>query len=254
MNRVTVLSVVLLVGMFCSVRPSFAEPAWGGNCLACHGDWQGGLVGVWDEDTTADPDESGTGAPDRGTLKVFRAYRGETRDLTSEVLGLNSADTFAVEMTRFHFSGVEHGAPLAHSPDCAWPEWGEPAGYYTQPYIRYVWDSDPTEFAYAIDIEADAPLDYYDLVVAVAGKSAADGALFYSEEHFYLQVVIAGDLDDDGDVQLDDYATFQGCLNGPEVTEPPPGCEAEDFANADFDRDGDVDLGDFATFADNFTD
>ena|GEM_PF-2701933 len=63
---------------------------------------------------------------------------------------------------------------------------------------------------------------------------------------------LPGDLDDDGDVDLADYATFEGCLVGPDVLTPPGGCTQEDFYQADMDHDGDVDLGDFSEFQEAF--
>ena len=52
----------------------------------------------------------------------------------------------------------------------------------------------------------------------------------------------AGDLDDDGDVDLADVAWFTSCLGGPEVA------LGQDCAVADFDADADVDLADYAQF------
>jgi hypothetical protein len=62
----------------------------------------------------------------------------------------------------------------------------------------------------------------------------------------------SGDLDCDGDVDLGDFATLAVCFGGPDVTTPPVGCSAAEFAGSDLDGDGDVDLSDFSSFAVNF--
>lgn len=56
-----------------------------------------------------------------------------------------------------------------------------------------------------------------------------------------------GDLDEDGDTDLIDWASYQDCFSGPDVP-PTPECEA-----ADLDEDNDVDVDDFSIFLDNFT-
>ncbi|MCK4342299.1 MAG: hypothetical protein KAY37_11320 [Phycisphaerae bacterium] len=61
------------------------------------------------------------------------------------------------------------------------------------------------------------------------------------------------DFDADCDVDIVDFEVFSGCLAGPDVTEPPPGCDPLNFAAADLANDGDVDLEDFATFQTSFT-
>ncbi|MCB9849204.1 MAG: exo-alpha-sialidase [Phycisphaerales bacterium] len=58
---------------------------------------------------------------------------------------------------------------------------------------------------------------------------------------------VGGDTDADGDVDLDDYARFADCLNGP------AGGLAPNCACSDLDGDGDVDMLDFATFQLSFT-
>ena len=57
-----------------------------------------------------------------------------------------------------------------------------------------------------------------------------------------------GDIDSDGDVDLEDYQRFQSCHSGPDVPPSDPNCDA-----ADFDRDNDVDMRDFTAFQDGFT-
>lgn len=51
------------------------------------------------------------------------------------------------------------------------------------------------------------------------------------------------DTDDDGDVDLVDFGTFQNCFNGPNRTPRQADCDI-----VDFDLDGDVDLVDFGAF------
>jgi len=64
---------------------------------------------------------------------------------------------------------------------------------------------------------------------------------------FRLGADLVGDFDEDGDVDDDDWATFQGCFSGPNNTRP-PGCRP-----CDLDGDDDVDLIDYATFQTNYT-
>ena len=59
--------------------------------------------------------------------------------------------------------------------------------------------------------------------------------------------VLAGDYDDDGDIDMTDYAEFSDCLTGPEGGTL-PGCAGFDFA-----EDVDVDLTDFALFQEYYT-
>ncbi len=63
-----------------------------------------------------------------------------------------------------------------------------------------------------------------------------------------IVVTAPGDMDDDDDVDLDDYVVFAPCMAGPNETLPPAGCHYLDFACADLDDDGDVDAADFAWF------
>ncbi len=246
MRRLVNPLIVLLL-MLCVARTAVAEPAWGVNCLSCHGEWQVGALTVFGEDAVADPDESGTGAPDRGPLPVFRVAPGQAKTLHAEVLGLESADTYAVELKRLRFPGVVSGGELSYTDDCGWAYWGEPGKYYTDPAIGYTWGYGPTTFAFDIGVNFDAPEDYYDLVFAVVGKFGDGGGLFSTEEHLYLQVTstpLLGDLDGDGDVDLDDFDIFVACFTesgGDSGGRIIAGCE-----HCDIDGDDDIDCADWA--------
>jgi len=242
-RALAVLSVVLLGAGFAA-----GEPAWGSNCLSCHGLLTADVIHVFGEDGLADPDESATGAPDRGTLKVFRTYRGVTTSLTAAVPVLAEADTYAIQLKRLRFAGVESGGQLAYSADCDWPEWGETPSYYTHPAIAHRWPTGPTNFSYDIMVEPDAGLDYYDLVLAVAGEFAADAGLFYCEEHFYLQVLASqpGDANCDGQVNFGDINPFILRLSSEaQYAATYPSCPE---ANADINGDGTVDFADINPF------
>ena len=253
MKRVSFLPIAALL-VFCVARTALGAPAWGGNCLSCHNEWCTDTLYVVGEDATADPDESATGAPDRGTLKVFQVLPGEVKALLADIVGLNADDSYAVALKRLRFPGVESGGLLTCTGDCDWAQWENPGNHYSDPAIGYAWGSGPTIFTFDIAVEPDASYDYYDLVFAVAGKAKDTGGLFYAEEHFYLQVlVLPGDLDEDGDVDLIDFAAFSNCLAGPGNATPPGGCAQPAFDAFDLDSDSDVDLDDFAAFSVYFT-
>ena len=73
----------------------------------------------------------------------------------------------------------------------------------------------------------------------------------YIEFGPFVPETLAGDWDDDGDVDLRDYQKFEDCLSvsGPDGGPPAPNC-LESF---DFDDDSDVDVGDFGGFQMAFT-
>lgn len=72
---------------------------------------------------------------------------------------------------------------------------------------------------------------------------------FSGDQFFTVFVPIPGDFDDDGDVDLDDYAFLADCLAGPNTSPTPTIATSGDCLDAfDFDSDTDVDLSDAGAF------
>jgi len=243
-----VCGATVMVLAVLAVRAASAAPAWGGNCLSCHGQLLPQTLSVFDYDTLADPDESLTGAPDRGILPVFQAARGQVRPMRLQVSGLAEGDRYAVQLRRLRVPGVEIGGRLYYFADCDWAEWGEQASYYTEPDIGYTWGDGPEQFSYEIRVEPASTYDYYDLVFAVAGRLEPEGELFYWEEHFYLQVfnVVPGDVNCDGLVNSFDIDAFVQALTDPSgYAASYPRCSR---MNADCNSDGVVNVFDIDPF------
>ena len=170
---ILLLLVAILSG---SAGPVLAEPAFGNNCLSCHSQLQTDKLVIFGQDTMADPNESATGAPDRGVLPVFQALRGQVKAFHAQVENLSANDTYAVQLTRLRYPGVENGGTLVYEGDCDWPEWGESAVYYSEPVVAYHWSEGPASFAFDISVAPGAGADYYDLLFAVAGCLTATEA------------------------------------------------------------------------------
>jgi hypothetical protein len=244
MKCVALVPVVLLLGLG---QTAYAEPAWGASCLSCHGQWQPELLFIFGHDTMADPDESATGAPDRGPLPVFQTYPGGTGTLRVEVTGLQVDDTYAVTLKRLRFPGVVSGGQLSYSGDCDWAEWGTAAYYYSDPAQGYRWGSGPTSFTFDLNVGTDAGKDYYDLVLSVAGRFGDTRDLFCGEQHLYLQVrTRPGDTNCDGLVNVFDIDPFVLALTNPsDYAEIYDNC---DIMSADVDGNGVINVFDIDPF------
>ncbi len=180
---------VLVIAVAAHARPQFAR-----NCNACHGG--GPLVATAPEvinfDGFADPDESATGAADRGLLKVFTVEPGGTVDLQL-LVDLEDAlnARFAVELKRMEEPGVVNGGTLVFDAD---PDWNLQIGtdivdptrpYYTFPQDQGIEYAGPQVFTFTMGIDETTPADFYDLEFALAGQPG----FHYNDEHFYLQVI-----------------------------------------------------------------
>jgi hypothetical protein len=168
---------------------AFALPSFGADCTSCHTGSRG-TVTITGNDAAANPAEA-CGTQDRGTLNVFRVTQGATKTLSGTLSGLNAGAHYAALVAEFETKGAEHCGSLTHTGDAAWTQQSAlPPVYYTQPLAAtfFTWPG-TSDFTFNITVGADTPADYYDLKLATAGKDTA--GKFYSEAHFYLQVVAA---------------------------------------------------------------
>ncbi|UCG17224.1 MAG: hypothetical protein JSV19_04175 [Phycisphaerales bacterium] len=69
---------------------------------------------------------------------------------------------------------------------------------------------------------------------------------------YSLALYPPADFDQDGDVDLGDFAVFAACIAGPGETAPPVECTQQQFDMADLEGDDDVDLRDFTVFQQAF--
>ncbi len=116
--------------------------------------------------------------------------------------------------------------------------------------LAYQWRQDGAEIdgatSASYEINPVTPADFGDYDVLVTGDC---GTVPSEIATLSPGSSGSGDLDCDGDVDLADFATLAVCFTGPDVTTPPAGCSAAEFAGSDIDGDGDVDLADFSSFA-----
>lgn len=98
---------------------------------------------------------------------------------------------------------------------------------------QVIWQ-DPTGPLHAV-VAGDLLPDRLGEEILVAGQSGTVTLLRWAS--------VAADFDDDGDVDLTDFAHLQACFNGPNRPYAMDGC-----VDADLDRDADVDVADFGKF------
>ncbi len=185
------LSAICFVFVASSV---LARPNFGRNCSDCHSGGEppaADALRVINFDGMVDPDESNTGAPDRGELKFFEVEPGGTVDLTILVDLQNLVNyEYAVELKRMETTGVENFGVLTYGADSDWffqtgdalPDPDRP--YYTIPEDEGIPFTAPREFTFTMFVDPTTDPDFYDLEFAMAGQPS----FFYTDEHFYLHV------------------------------------------------------------------
>lgn len=240
MRRLGLAAIVVVLAL-CSTQPARARTPWGGDCMSCHSSVQKGLLELVDYDAIADLGQGAARSPEPGTLKVFQVRPGQTKTLLADVLGLSNDDAYAVAVTNLKTVGVERGARLDYTGDCAWAEWSH---YFSDPVDKHSWGFGPRSFEFKIAVDPDTPEDFYELTYVLAGRSTADGDLFYDEERFYLQVALDASDDGSGSATADCDGNgvadaLQTDADGDGIIDPCDNCpELSNPAQADIDGDG----------------
>lgn len=121
------------------------------------------------------------------------------------------------------------GAAANHTARWNWSSWEPLSGGTDQPV-----------FALAIPEESYTAFD--------VGIYAGGGGLPSIQLKYWTCGELTGDIDGDGDVDIDDFEAFGACMAGPDVLTPPLECVGERFERCDLDGDGDADLNDFNVF------
>ncbi|UCG31612.1 MAG: hypothetical protein JSU68_08080 [Phycisphaerales bacterium] len=224
-----------------------ADPGW-----SCEGQWAFGVpTGGGSHD--GDPTSGHTGANVYG----YNLNGDYTNNMPEEFLTvgpLDCADATGVELRFWRWLGVEWPFDHAHvavsNNGRDWTMVWEASG-------ATISDSSWTEILLDISAVADdQPTVYVRWCMGTSdGSTTYPGWNIDDVELWGLLALggLPGDMDADGDVDLNDFATFANCYYGSAITVPPPSCTPEQFDTCDLDGDGDVDLSDFSTFAVSFT-
>ncbi len=181
--------------VFCLVSSvTIARPNFGRDCSDCHigGEPPVDALSVVNFDGMIDPDESATGATDRGLLKFFEVMPGGSVELEVMIdFGDLEDFLFAVELKRLETTGVEGFGELTYTAD---PDWffqtGETFPDLDRPYFTST-ENAGTLFTtqqlltFTLQVDASTDADFYDLEFAMAGQPG----FFYTDEHFYVHVV-----------------------------------------------------------------
>jgi hypothetical protein len=132
-------------------------------------------------------------ATDRGLIKYYDVVRGTSVALSMDVL--DGADLYAPQQKRLEKGGVLNSASnlLVYTPDATWT----PQGTVAVPWFTkdggnnngIAWTGNVASYIFSLFVNANTPVDVYDLEFTVALASAAGEPTRYGDEHFYLRVV-----------------------------------------------------------------
>ncbi len=104
-------------------------------------------------------------------------------------------------------------------------------------------EDDPAVFSVRLDVAALPPGPHVGTILLTAPAAGNSPRKVHVWHHVGDGPVVPPDFDDDGDVDMADFAHFQRCLTGMYIPQTDEACR-----NADLDGDTDVDAGDLTLF------
>ncbi len=209
--------------------------------------------------TTVDPGEDGCSLAylsGGATVSVYGQEFGSFYVCDNGYITFTGADGDYTESLPDHF-GMTRLSPLFNDlsiPAGGTISWQQLEDRAVATYVDVPEWSSSNSNTFQVEMFFDGTIRYtwleIDSTSAVVGISAGDGMPGdFIESDLSSAGPCPGDLDGDGDVDLDDHAVFEACVAGPGYPVAPGGCAPTEFFGADLDGDSDVDLADFGLFA-----
>ncbi len=214
--KVRTTSVILVVNVISIVlagtvqgRPRSATSR-NNNCNACHTNEVTGRMEVIGEDSLTNLGNQLDGNV-RGLLKTFKLAPGQVVTLSVRVL--DGGDRFAIQIKDFekparrnNSSNLLIWSPVNDTGNVWIRQEANNPPYFTKDNGANNGISGsvaPITYTFDLLIESGTPVDVYELVFAVPGRTSGLGRV-YQEEHFYIEVVSPFDFNRDGIVDGED--------------------------------------------------
>jgi hypothetical protein len=208
--KVRTTSVILIVNVIGIVlagtvqgRPSYASTR-NNNCNACHTREVTGRMEVTGEDSLTNLGTQLDGNV-HGPLKTYKVAPDQVVTLSVRVI--DGSDRFAVQIKNFEkparrndSSNLLIWSPVNNAGNIWTLQEVSNPPYFTKDNGNNNGISgsvSPITYTFDLLIEFDTPVDVYELVFAVPGRTSGLG-MVYQEEHFYIEVVSPFDLNRDG--------------------------------------------------------
>ena len=193
MRNLRIILVIAGVLSMAIANTTQARPNLGSGCANCHSGSLSGEMEVTNQDYLLDIGTQLDGNV-RGDVKTFEVVPGDS--VTLSMIVLDGFEVYAAELKRLETGGQQNSLTNFliwannNDPGNVWTQQGATDPYFTKDDGSnggIDW-AGPITYTFEMYIDPGTPLDVYDLVFALAGEES-QGALWYGDEHFYVNVV-----------------------------------------------------------------